>query len=48
MTMRLAGHVGRMGDIRNAYKTIVRLLEGKRPLEKSRRGWGDGTKRNRV
>jgi hypothetical protein len=35
--MRLAGHVARMGDKRNAY----RLLVGKRPLGRPRRRWLD-------
>jgi hypothetical protein len=31
--MRWAGHVGRMGDTRNAYRILVGKPEGKRPLE---------------
>jgi len=27
--LRLAGHVPRMGDIRNAYKSLVRNLKGR-------------------
>jgi hypothetical protein len=36
--MRWAGHVARMGEDRKVYKAFVRKPEGKRPLEKSRRG----------
>jgi hypothetical protein len=32
-----AGHVARMGDMRNTYKTLVRTPELKRPFERSRR-----------
>jgi hypothetical protein len=40
-TMRWAGHVARMGGgKRNAY----RLLEGKRPLRRSRHRWLDSIK----
>jgi hypothetical protein len=34
-----AGHVTRMGDIRNVYKTSVRKPQGKRPLGRPRRRW---------
>jgi hypothetical protein len=30
--MRLAGHVARMGEKRNAYRILVGKAEGKRPL----------------
>jgi hypothetical protein len=30
--MRCAGHVGRFGEIRNAYKILVEKPDGKRPL----------------
>jgi hypothetical protein len=36
--MRLAGHVARMGEKRNAYRSLVRKPEGKRSLGKPRRG----------
>jgi hypothetical protein len=39
--MRLAGHVVRMGDKRNAYRLLVGKPEGKRPLGRSRRIWVD-------
>jgi hypothetical protein len=28
-----------MGEMRNAYKILIEMPEGKRPLEKPRRGW---------
>jgi hypothetical protein len=34
-----AGHVARMGEKRNAYRTFVGKLEEKRPLGKPRRRW---------
>jgi hypothetical protein len=40
-SMRLAGHVARMGEKRNAYRTLVGNPEGKRPLGRPRRGWVD-------
>jgi hypothetical protein len=39
--MRLAGHVARMGDMRNSYKTLIGKLERKRPLRRPRRRWED-------
>jgi hypothetical protein len=39
--MRWAGHVARMGEKRNAYKSLVRKPEGKRPLRRPRRRWVD-------
>jgi len=35
------GHVARMGEIRNAYKILVRKSEGKGPLGRPRRRWED-------
>jgi hypothetical protein len=35
--MRLAGHVARMGDKRNAYRILVGKPEGEIPLETPRR-----------
>jgi hypothetical protein len=32
MRMRWAGHVGRMGDKRNAYLLLVGMPEGRRPV----------------
>jgi hypothetical protein len=37
--MRWAGHVARMGEKRNAYRTLVGKPEGKRPLGGPRRRW---------
>jgi hypothetical protein len=33
-----------MGDGRNVYRVLVGKPEGKRTLERSRRGWEDGIK----
>jgi hypothetical protein len=32
--IRLARHAGRMGEMRNAYKILIRKPEGKRPSGK--------------
>jgi hypothetical protein len=37
--MRWAAYVARMGDKRNAYRTLVGKPEGKRPLRRPRRRW---------
>jgi hypothetical protein len=42
--MRLAGHVARMGEKRNAYRLLVGKPEGMRPLGKPRRRWADNIK----
>jgi hypothetical protein len=42
--MRWAGHVTLMREIRNAYKTLVRNAEGKRPLARPKLKWEDNTK----
>jgi hypothetical protein len=34
--MRWAGHVGRMGEKRNAYRFLVGMSKGKRPLGRPR------------
>jgi hypothetical protein len=34
--MRWAGHVARMGEKRNAYRLLVGMPEGKRPLGRPR------------
>jgi hypothetical protein len=39
-----AGHVARMGEGRNVYRTLMGEPEGKRPLEKPRNRWEDGIK----
>jgi hypothetical protein len=42
--MRWAGHVARMGEKLNAYRTFVGMPEGKRPLGRRRRRWVDNIK----
>jgi hypothetical protein len=42
--MRLAGHLARLGEKRNAYRTLVGKPEGKRPLVRSRLKWVDNIK----
>jgi hypothetical protein len=42
--MRWAGHVGRIGDKRNAYRILVGKSEGKRQIERPRRKWVDNIK----
>jgi hypothetical protein len=37
LRMRWAGHVARMGQVRNAKNILVGQSEGKRPLERLRR-----------
>jgi hypothetical protein len=37
--MRGAGHVARMGEMRNEYRVLVGKPEGKRPLGRPRRRW---------
>jgi len=39
--MRWAGHVARMGEERGVCRVLVGILEGKRPLERSRTRWAD-------
>jgi hypothetical protein len=39
--MRWAGHVGRMGEKRKAYRILVGKPGGKRPLGRPRRRWED-------
>jgi hypothetical protein len=39
--MTWAGHVARIGDIRNPYNILVGKPEGKRPLRRPRRRWND-------
>jgi hypothetical protein len=39
--MRLAGHVARVGEKRNAYRLLVGKPKGKRPLGRPRRRWVD-------
>ncbi|KAJ4433230.1 hypothetical protein ANN_15488 [Periplaneta americana] len=42
--LRWAGHVGRMGVSRNAYRVLIGRPEGIRPLGKPRRRWEDNIK----
>jgi hypothetical protein len=42
--MRWAGHVARMGEMRNAYRIWVGKPEGKRLLGRPRRRWVDNIK----
>jgi hypothetical protein len=39
--MRLAGHVARLGEKRNAYRILQGKPEAKRPLGRPRRRWVD-------
>jgi hypothetical protein len=45
--MRLAGHVARMGEGRDVYRSLVGKPEGKRPLGRPRRRWEDNIKLGR-
>jgi hypothetical protein len=42
--IRWAGHVARMGKIKNAYKVLVRKPEGGKPLERPSHRWEDNIK----
>jgi hypothetical protein len=42
--MRWAGHVALMGEKRNAYRILVGMPEGKRPLGRPRCRWVDNIK----
>ena len=42
--MRWAGHVARMGEGRGVHRVLVGKPEGKRPLGRPRRRWGDNSK----
>jgi hypothetical protein len=44
--MKLAEHVARMADMRNAYRNVVKKSEEKRPLGKLGRRWEDNIKVN--
>jgi hypothetical protein len=43
-SMRWAGYVARMGEMRNAYRILVGMPEGKTPLGRPRRRWEDNIK----
>ena len=42
--MRRAGHVARMGKWTGAYRVLVGMSEGRRPLGRPRRRWEDTIK----
>jgi hypothetical protein len=42
--LRWAGHVTRMGERRGAYRALVGIPEGRRPLGRPRRRWEDDIK----
>jgi hypothetical protein len=42
--MRWAGHVGCIGEKRNAYRILVGKADGKRPLVTPRHRWKDNIK----
>jgi hypothetical protein len=42
--VRWAGHVARMGAMRNAHRILVGKQEGKRPLGRPRHRWVDSIK----
>jgi hypothetical protein len=42
--MRWAEHVARMEEKRNAYRILVEMPEGKRPLGRQRRRWVENIK----
>jgi hypothetical protein len=42
--MRWAVHVARIGEKTNAYRILVTMPEGKRPLGRPRRRWVDNIK----
>jgi hypothetical protein len=44
ISMRWAGNVARMGAKRNAYRILVGMPEGKRPLGRPKRRWVDNIK----
>jgi hypothetical protein len=44
--MSWMGHVACVGEMRNAYKILVRKHQGKRPLRRPRSSWGDNIRMN--
>jgi hypothetical protein len=42
--MRWARHVARIGEEKNAYRVLVKMLKGKRPLGRPRPRWEDNIK----
>jgi hypothetical protein len=45
-SMRWAGHVAHMGEMRNAFKVLLRKPKGKRAVGKHNRRWDDNIKIN--
>jgi hypothetical protein len=43
-TVRLAGHVARMREMRTAYRILVGNPEGRKPLGRPRRRWENNIK----
>jgi len=41
VSLRLAGHAARMGEMRNTYNVLVGKSGGERPLGRPRRKWED-------
>jgi hypothetical protein len=39
--VRWAGHVASTGEMRNVYKILIGIPEGRRPLRRPRCGWED-------
>jgi hypothetical protein len=44
--MRWAGHVARIGEVREVCNILVRKAEGKRPCGRPRRRWEDNIRMN--
>jgi len=44
--MRWAGHVARMGEERGAYRVLVGIPDGRRPLGRPRRRWVDNIRKD--
>jgi hypothetical protein len=48
MRMQWVGHIAQMGEKSNAYRSLVRESEGKRPLGRWRWRWMQGSWRDRM
>jgi hypothetical protein len=46
--MKWAGHVARMGDVRNAYNILVGKHEGRRSLGRPGRRWEDNIRMDLI
>jgi hypothetical protein len=44
--MKWAGHVARMGEGSKVYRVLVGKPSGKRPLERPKRRWEDGIRKD--